>query len=120
MTKIPETKSPARGRMVSRAIAAALFVTCTFGVEAGTSEEDAKAILKGMTDYLAAQQAISIVVKPFSAVQSATSLSGVPGNGAVRSPSFISFPPYRSTATQRCSRELRAIASVFYYLYLSL
>jgi hypothetical protein len=30
-------------------------------VEAGTSEEDAKAILKGMTDYLAAQQAISIV-----------------------------------------------------------
>ena len=61
MTKIPETKSPARGRMVSRAIAAALFVSCTFGVEAGPSEEDAKAILKGMTDYLAARQTISIV-----------------------------------------------------------
>ena len=39
------------------------------------------------------QQAISRTSKPLAAAQSATSMSGVSGNGAVRKPSFIAAAP---------------------------
>ena len=56
--------------------------------------------------------------KPLAAVQSATSISGVSGNGAVSRPSLIgraSVPTgsgARTTSTQRPSRALSAMASL--------
>src|SRR5450756_1792225 len=43
------------------------------------------------------QHAISRTSKPAPAAQSATSMSGVAGNGAVRKPSFIAADPPGST-----------------------
>ena len=47
------------------------------------------------------QQAISMLSKPLAAVQSTTSTSGVAGNGAVRRPSLIAWPP--STGPLGCT-----------------
>lgn len=61
MTIRSEIKCPARGDLASRVISTLLLVACAFGAQAASTDEDAKAILKRMTDYLAAQQTISIV-----------------------------------------------------------
>ena len=50
------------------------------------------------------QQAISRLSNPLAAVQSATSMSGVSGNGAVRRPSFIQVKPLTSRRSARRGR----------------
>lgn len=51
---------PARLSPALRAIAAAVLFLCAIGTKAGAADEEARAILKTMTDYLAAQQTISL------------------------------------------------------------
>ena len=60
MTTPSEIMSFARGFSGSRAIIAAFFITGTLGVHAATTDDDAMAILKRMSEYMAAQQTMEL------------------------------------------------------------
>jgi hypothetical protein len=60
MTTPSESKSPNQSISALLAIAAALLVTGTLSVKAATTDEDAKTILKRMSDYMAAQQTMEL------------------------------------------------------------
>ena len=84
---------PAISPTISVACAAERFATSMWLVPA----------YRRVGPLLRGQQAISRTSKPATAAQSATSMSGVAGNGAVRNPSFIAVEPPGSTGGLRRS-----------------
>jgi hypothetical protein len=60
MTKTPAPSRTARIASALRVVAASALLLCSAGTKASAAEVDATAILKAMTDYMTAQQTISL------------------------------------------------------------